>query len=252
MYLIIITNILILLLISFAFYYLLKTIFRQKNIEQMRIDFTNNITHELKTPISVAYTSNDALINYKDKLDSDKKEKYQLVIKEQLNKLSNMIDKILNISVMESSNLSIHKEEINTTELSNTIINNYSQIDIKINSSLQNIYTDKSILETAIFNIIDNGIKYNINTPIIELDFFNNKQQYIIKIKDNGIGISKEHIKHIFDKYYRVPTGKTHNTKGYGLGLYQTLILIKQLQGDIKVESKINNGSTFIITLPIL
>lgn len=253
MYLIIITNILILLIIGFTFYFLIITIFRQKNIEQMRVDFTNNITHELKTPISVAYTSNDALINYKNKLDESKKDKYQLVIKEQLNKLTTMIDKILSISIIEDIDTKPTIEEINMEEFDKQILDSYPHIDIKINNSVTNkmIYSDKYFLETIIFNLIDNGVKYNANKPIIEIDFSTKGNDLNISVKDNGIGISDKNIKNIFDKYYRVSTGNTHNIKGYGLGLYQTKLLIDQLHGNIKVESKINIGTTFIIHIPI-
>ncbi|HPT06058.1 MAG TPA: HAMP domain-containing sensor histidine kinase [Candidatus Egerieousia sp.] len=278
---IIITTCLILLLVAFIFIYLLRTIFRQKTLEKMRIDFTHNITHELKTPISVAYAANDAMENFGAADDEKKRAKYLEIIREQLKELSGMVERILSASRDEMGGLRLNKERIELYDFLQDIVEPYRrdnvQLDVSVEPGNLLVVGDRFHLEHMFNNLIDNSIKYSgenvavtfagdvalnadtgenaaadcqiAKTIKIEINAYRD-EKIVIKFSDNGIGIPAVALPHIFEKYYRVTKGNLYTVKGFGLGLYYVKMVIEAHGGTISVASKEGEGSTFTIVLP--
>jgi len=254
---IILTTILIIVLLSAAFWYLIRTIISQRTIEEMTDDFTNNMTHELKTPIAVTYSAVDALLNYKQGDDKDKRDKYLKVCETQLNKLSGLVENILSMSMERRKTLTMNKEHIQLRTLLDGISKEYqlksekkATFDIHIQPETLCIYADRMHISNAISNLVDNAVKYSGKEVDIKLKAFHQGTHDVITLEDNGIGISTEDQKRIFDKFYRVPHGNIHNVGGYGLGLYYVQQIIERHGGGITVNSTVDKGTTFTIILP--
>jgi two-component system phosphate regulon sensor histidine kinase PhoR len=249
-------TLLLLIVCSLTIWY----IFRQQQLNQIKNDFINNMTHELKTPVaSISLASqmlNDPIVTKSPKM----LEHISNIIKEETKRLTFQVDKVLQMSVFERENIKIELKENNINEIIQTIAENYS---LKIHSKGGNLYTelyahnafvdiDEMHFGNIIYNLLDNAVKYSReDTPIIiTISTWNdNKNNLFIAVEDNGIGIKKEYIKHIFDKFYRVPTGNRHDVKGFGLGLSYVKKIIQLHKGNIKVESEPNIGTKFVIEL---
>jgi signal transduction histidine kinase len=264
---IILTTLLILLLVAFIFVYLLRTIFRQKTLEKMRIDFTHNITHELKTPISVAYAANDALENFGAADDEKKRAKYLEIIREQLKSLSGMVERILSASRDEVGGLHLTKEKIDLYDFLQDVVEPYRsenvQLDVSVEPDNLLLVADRFHLEHVFDNLIGNSIKYSsndANSPLsgcgsaktIEIKIAAYREEkIIIKFTDNGMGIPAAALPHIFEKYYRVTNGNLYTAKGFGLGLYYVKMVVEAHGGTISVTSKVGKGTSFVILLPL-
>ena len=243
------------LILIFVFWYLIRTMLRQRSIEEMKDDFTHNITHELKTPVSVAYAANDALLQFADNLDRDTRENYLRMSLEQLRKLVGMIEQILSTSMKRRKAFTLNKEELYLQEILADIVEEQRlrakktlEISLKIVPDDLKLYADRQHFMQIISNICDNAIKYSLE--IVRIDISCKKDaddNAIIKISDNGIGISKAHQQHIFDKFYRVPNGNLHDVKGYGLGLYYVATMMRLHGGTVDVESEQGKGTTFTL-----
>lgn len=251
------SSLLILISLSISFIYLLKTIFKQKSIEEMRQDFTHNITHELKTPIATINAANDVLIDSIEKDNTKIKYRFHEAIRKELHNLSSMVEKILSLSVQENSEFRLSYSIFNIEEIIKEIIDSTSikcdkdvKFNLEISDSEVDIRADKFHFKNIISTIIDNSIKYSKDNTTVNIFVNSNSFYHIISIEDNGIGISKNHIKRIFDKFYRIPTGNIHNIKGFGLGLYYTKLIVEKHKGSIEVDSILGKGSKFIIKFP--
>jgi signal transduction histidine kinase len=254
---ILISTFFIIVLLGIAFWYLIRTVLQQKTVEEIKDDFVNNMTHELKTPIAVAYSAADTLLNFRQGDDKEKRVKYLQICIDQLTRLSGLVEQILSMSMERCKSIPLRKEEV---EL-NTIINQLIDLhQIKSNKQLifnttiipqyMTLYADPTHINSIISNLIDNAIKYASQQVIIEIKAYENESFSIFSIQDNGIGIDASNIEHIFDKFYRVPNGNLHNVKGYGLGLFYVKQIIEKHGGKISVKSKPNKGSTFTIQIP--
>lgn len=246
----------ILLILAFSFYYLIRTLLRQKTLEEMKSDFTNNITHELKTPIAIAYAANDALLNF-DKADcKETRNRYLYICQEQLRYLSSLVEQILSMSVEKRTTIRLDKEEILLKEMIASLIEHHrlkTDKPICVNMSIypeeMTVYASRTHLTNIISNLIDNDVKYSKDVVEIEIVCKQCDDCITIIVRDNGIGMSQEHQKHIFDKFYRIPTGNIHNVKGYGLGLYYVKSMVEKHGGNINVSSEKGKGSEFKIVL---
>ena len=250
----IVSSIAIVLLLAGVLLYLVRTMFRQKTLEEMRRDFTHNITHELKTPISVAVAATDALRNFSADADVKRRSRYLEIVETQLTQLSTMVEHILSVSVegreYKYNPVVVYLQDIisglTQSEGMNTgkksIFNIYCADDIKIRA-------DEFHIKNLLATIIDNAVKYS-SDPIINVRVFNNDGDVTIEIEDNGCGISKEHLSHVFEKFYRVPTGDIHTVRGYGLGLYYAKQVVKLHRGTITMNSRVGKGTTVTIILP--
>lgn len=257
MWVMLLLSFIFLVIIITIFYYNIKVIYKQKKLSIIKNDFINNMTHELKTPISTISLACEALSD-KDLANNTKNRvRFIQTIKEENLRLGNLVENVLQSATVERDSLALKIELINLHDIiEKTVKNNKLQITdkngvVELNLMAGNtlIEGDKIHLINVFSNLIDNALKYASNSPKIKISTEDVINGIVIKIKDNGIGISKDHQDKIFDKLYRVPTGDRHDVKGFGLGLSYVKSIIEKHNGKIKVESQLLSGSTFIIQL---
>lgn len=243
-------------LLVVTFLYLIKTMNKERELEEIKTDFTNNVTHELKTPIAVAYAANDALLNFDSSNNTPRMTRYLKICQEQLILLDRLVEQILSLGMERNKPLLLNIEKINLRRLIISLGESYKlkysgklNITIDIDENLC-LTTDKIHFSNIVSNLIDNAIKYSVNSPEITITAYEDAHgEIIIEVEDKGIGITREQQKYIFDKFYRVPHGNTHDVKGYGLGLYYVRNMVEKLDGSVSVKSVYGKGSTFILTL---
>ncbi len=250
-------SLLLILIASVSFIYMLKTIIKQKKLSEVKNDFINNMTHELKTPISTVSAALEAMTNFGALNDREKTEKYIHLSKAELNNLTILVEKVLNTSRLEMNKVELAREKIPLQELLDTIIQRHttsSRKDVRCicedNCRSITVYADHMHLSNVINNLIDNAIKYNGQIVRIRIACYNDSNFQYISISDNGNGIPKESQTKVFDKFYRVPKGDIHDVKGFGLGLHYVSNIIKQHGGSVSLQSTPGEGSTFTIKLP--
>lgn len=246
------------LTILFGFAYTIQVIFKQKKLSDIKSDFINNMTHEFKTPIATISLAVDAIKNDKVRNDQEKMDYFTRIIREENRRMNSQVENVLQMAQLEKGELSLRNVEIN---LHSIIHNAVDLIEIQVKSKGGNIVQvldatnpliigDPIHLSNVIFNLLDNANKYSGNAPQITISTYNNQNGITVTVKDNGIGMTKETIKHIFEKFYRVPTGNLHDIKGFGLGLSYVKAIIEQHKGKIIVISEIGHGTAFEIYLP--
>lgn len=253
---ILVTSFVILLILGFSFWFLIRTLLKQKTLDEMKSDFTNNITHELKTPIAVAYAANDALLNFNQAEEKSKRDQYLRISQEQLQRLSGLVEQILSMGMERRKTFRLHPEEINLKELIIPLVEQHQlKADKPVHISLDMkpetlvIVADRTHFSNIISNLIDNAVKYSKEEAELSIYCRQTGETVTISVTDRGIGIPLDKQKHIFDKFYRVPTGNLHNIKGYGLGLFYVKSMVEKHGGTITVKSEPDKGSTFTITL---
>lgn len=251
------TTLFIIIILGFAFWYLIRTVLNQKTLEEMKDDFTNNMTHELKTPIAVAYSATDALLNFNMTKNEEKRRKYLLICKEQLTRLSNLVEQILSMSMEQRKSFSLYREEIQIQTLIQELIEQHKlKTDKTVYFSCTCypndliVYADRTHLSNMLSNLIDNAIKYSGDKPIVTIQVKEENGCYCFSIEDNGLGIPADKQSHIFDKFYRIPHGNVHNIKGYGLGLFYVKTMAEKHGGAIYIKSTPGKGSLFTIRIP--
>ena len=244
----------ILLISNIALVFVYKTIRKQKRINEVKTDFINNMTHEMKTPITIASAGLDALEHHIPA--TERTDFYLHTSKKQLHLLNDFVERILDAAVQDIPDFNLKKEKIDLHTLFDELIQSHSVLDKKTVSFRLTgqesafIQADQLHLQTAFHNIIDNAIKYSNGTVEIHIDIAENNRDCTIKIRDNGMGIPQQYIKNIFEKFFRVPQGDAQSIKGFGLGLYYVSSIVKKHSGNISVHSKLRSGTEFIITLP--
>ena len=245
------SSIAIVLLLAGVLLYLVRTMFRQKTLEEMRRDFTHNITHELKTPISVAVTATDALRNFSADANPERRSRYLEIVETQLTQLSTMVEHILSVSV-EGREYKYNPTVVYLQEIISVLTQgagmNTAVFNIDCAEDIK-IMADEFHIKNLLATVIDNAVKYSAD-PVVGIRVFNKDNEVTIEIEDNGCGISKEHLSHVFEKFYRVPTGDIHTVRGYGLGLYYAKQVVDLHKGTISVESKVGEGTTVTVKLP--
>jgi two-component system phosphate regulon sensor histidine kinase PhoR len=258
-----IVNIGLVLLIVVAFSFMFKTIITQKKLSEMKNDFISNMTHEFKTPISTISLACEAL-NDSDMVNdkSQQSSPFIKMIADENKRLEVLVERILQSAVIDrgdKSELNFKIERLNLNEIIIQICNNaqfrVSNINGKVEKHIPNeqlfVMGDRVHTTNIISNLIDNAIKYSKNEPKIDVFLKKENQKVQICVQDHGIGIAKEHIDKIFEKLYRIPTGNLHNVKGFGLGLSYVKAIVKLNNWNILVKSKVNEGSTFTLVIPI-
>jgi two-component system, OmpR family, phosphate regulon sensor histidine kinase PhoR len=251
-----ISAIVFLVLIFFGFS--LATIIKQKRLSEVISDFINNMTHELKTPIATISLSSEMIMRLEIKDDLEKAKKYAGIIFKENKRLETQVERVLNISTLDSENTTLNKKSLDFHELLFEVkdtfdfnqLANGGKISIENNASIFVIQADPIHITNVVYNLLDNAVKYCTSPPEIIISTKTEKKYLVVEIKDNGIGIRKEDLKMIFDKFYRVATGNIHDIKGFGLGLFYVKLIINEHNGTIDVKSKVGEGSTFTIKLP--
>jgi two-component system, OmpR family, phosphate regulon sensor histidine kinase PhoR len=245
-------------IIAFLNFYTLFHLYRLKKISDIKNDFINNMTHEFKTPISTIALACEALSDPDIASGMELRDSYISIINDENNRLKKMVNNILELAQLKKGQLKIYEEHIDIHKLISVICQDFSlQIASKKGKISQYLYAknpiifaDASHLQNVIVNLIENGIKYSHETPDIVVRTENDKRYLYIKVADNGIGIAKKNHKRIFQDFYRVSSGNIHDTKGHGLGLVYVKKIIELHGGNITVNSEIQKGSEFIISLP--
>ena len=250
------------LLIAFVggiFYYSVNSLLTQKKLSNIKNDFINNMTHELKTPVSTIALALEVIKDKEINKSPEKTERYLKIITEENQRLGTQIEKVLQIAKLEKGDLNLNFELLDINEILGQVVKNQSvaveQFGAKLNLELKAeetiVSADTVHLTNIFFNLVDNAIKYAKEQPEISITTSNSDSEMFISISDKGIGIPKDQLSKIFDKFYRVPKGDLHDVKGYGLGLSYVKNMVELHKGKIVVNSKINEGTEFLVTLPL-
>lgn len=243
-------------LILTFFGFSISVMIRQKRISEVKTDFVNNMTHELKTPISTIGLSSELLMQADFSQDTDRLKRYAEIIFKENKRLEQQVERVLNMAKLDRDQLKLEKENIDIhqliAEIADDIDFNSSSGSIKLNLNAKYpvVNVDMVHITNILFNLLDNAVKYSENEPEVMISTMDKDGGIEIGISDKGIGIPKEHVSHVFEQFYRVPKGNTHNVKGFGLGLYYVKIIVDSHKGKINVASKVGKGTTFTIWLP--
>ncbi len=246
------------ILIILCFYYTVRTIYKQKKDSEIKTDFINNMTHELKTPISTIALACESIGDPQLKQSQQKVNEYVGMIHAENERLGNLVEDVLQSAVLDRGDFKIKTEEVNVDNVISASIEkmqalvekNNGTIHIELIAKENIVIGDRFHLVNVLCNLLDNAIKYSKDLPKIKVSTENVQDGLKIICEDDGIGISLENQKKIFDKLYRVPSGNIHNVKGFGLGLNYVQAIVQKHGGNIKVISELGKGSKFEIFLP--
>lgn len=241
-----------LLILVLAFWYMIGMIKRMRILDDMKTDFTNNMTHELKTPIAVATAANDVLLDFGHKCSPEKVHKYLSICREQMGLLSELVEQILSLSMERRKQMKLEIEDVEVLPVVEKVVANHilksgkePQVEICIPAEMT-VRADRRHFSNIVSNLVDNAIKYSPGCPrLIIKGFGGHDGKKVLTVEDNGIGISSERQRFVFDKFYRVPNGNLHDVKGYGLGLYYVRSMMEKFGGSVSLKSEPGNGSVF-------
>jgi two-component system phosphate regulon sensor histidine kinase PhoR len=233
--------------------YLLKIINNQKQLAEIKNDLISNITHEFKTPIATIGVAVEGIRNFEVIKDKEKTKSYLDMSKQQLNKLNTMVEKLLETATLDSESLSLHKSETDINQLielivkKHILVNSHKAINTNLFQGSTIVNIDEFHIENALNNIIDNAVKYGGDE--INISTYNENNNLVVEISDNGKTLKKKDKERIFEKFYRVPKGNTHDIKGFGIGLYYAKKVIEKHNGSITLDLS-KKITTFRIKLP--
>jgi two-component system phosphate regulon sensor histidine kinase PhoR len=253
-------SILFMIVIIAAFFVTVKSLLNQKKLSEIKSDFINNMTHEFKTPLATISLAVDALRNEKVQNDKEKTKYFSGIIKEENIRMNKHVETILQAALMDRQELQLNLEPLQVHEIIQSTLDNYQlqlkdkggDIQLLLNAKNDVINADEVHFSNLISNLIDNAIKYSNEKLQIKISTHSTKNHLVVRIEDNGIGMSKESVKRIFEKFYRAHTGNLHNVKGFGLGMSYVKTVIDAHKGKIKVESTPGKGSIFTLEVPLL
>jgi two-component system phosphate regulon sensor histidine kinase PhoR len=247
------------LIIFTAFFLTIRTMLRQKKMSEIKNDFINNMTHEFKTPIATISLAVDALRNEKVKSDHQKMTYFSDIIKEENQRMNRQVETILKSALMDRQEIQLNLKPLNAHQVIQDVIDNFmlrlqekgGGIELSLNAERDVIEADEVHFSNLINNLMDNAVKYSKENvpPKISIFTTSTLKKFIIRIEDNGIGMSRETLKRIFEKFYRAHTGNIHNVKGFGLGLSYVEDIVEAHGGIIKAESTLGKGSSFTIEM---
>lgn len=249
------------LVIIAAFYLTVRTMLRQKKMSEIKNDFINNMTHEFKTPLATISLAVDAIKNEKVQRDSSKLSYFSSIIKEENQRMNRQVETILKSALMDRQEVQLNLKSLHVHEIIRDVADNFilrlqekqGMLETDLSATNDLIEGDEVHISNLITNLMDNAVKYSKENvpPIIRLATSSNNKKFILKIEDNGIGMTRETVKRIFEKFYRAHTGNVHNVKGFGLGLSYVKTVVVAHEGTIKTESTLGKGSCFTIELPL-
>lgn len=258
----IVASVLFTLVILAAFYLTFTTMIRQKKLAKIKNDFINNMTHEFKTPIATISLAVDAMRNDKVISNKDKLSYFSGIIKEENQRMNRQVETILKASQLEKQEVELALKPLQVHEIIKDVADNFNlqleekkgRIELNLGASNDLMEADEVHFSNLINNLLDNAIKYckeNV-PPVVKVCTSSNAKNLIIKVEDNGIGMNRETLKKIFERFYRAHTGNLHNVKGFGLGLSYVKTMVEAHRGSIKAESTLGKGSTFIVEFPLM
>jgi two-component system phosphate regulon sensor histidine kinase PhoR len=255
---ILLTSLILITIIIWAFFYTISTIFKQKKLSEVKSDFINNMTHEFKTPISTISLASDVLTDRTIPKSEESSDKYLQIIRSENKRLAGMVETILQAATLDKGEIKLKIQEVDLHEVINDVVQSMhlqlqsknGQVTKDLKAQRYSLFADRMHLANIIYNLVDNAIKYCNREPRITIKTESTKEELIISVTDNGIGLSKEDQKKIFETFYRVHTGNVHNVKGFGLGLSYVKAVIEKHGGHVEVNSELGNGSTFLVYLP--
>lgn len=244
-----------------AFYLTVRTMLQQRRLSKIKSDFINNMTHEFKTPLATISLAVDALQNQKVQGDKEKSGYFSGIIKEENRRMNKHVETILQAALMEKQELNLKKDDLHIHDLVRHLVDNFTlqlydksgEVVMHLNATNDLIRGDEVHINNLLNNLIDNAVKYSKSDvpPRIVITTTNSAKYLIIQVKDNGIGMSKESAKRVFEKFYRAHTGNLHNVKGFGLGMTYVKDIVEGHNGKIKVDSTLGKGTTFTVELPL-
>ena len=254
----IIISVLLVGLTVLSFVLLLRSLVHQRRLTRIKNDFISNITHELKTPIATVSVAIEALRNFDALQDPQRTKEYLAISSNELQRLSFLVDKVLKLSMFEKQQIELKEEQVDLSQLVNEVVTSMklqfekykAQVSVQLQGKDFTIHADRLHITSVLFNLLDNALKYSTGVPSIRVELKEHENEVELNVTDNGIGIPAEYRKKIFDKFFRVPAGNTHNVKGYGLGLSYVAYVVQRHYGSIEVESQPGIGSRFIVKLP--
>lgn len=240
------------------FMFSINVILKQKRLSEVKTDFINNMTHELKTPISTIALASDVLIKGDFSNDEERLKRYAGIIHKENKRLEHQVERVLNVAKMDKETIQLNLDTLDIHEIIEELHENFEfnqfsnggKVSIDLQATDAMIQGDQVHITNLFYNLLDNACKYCEQTPSVSISTRNERAGIFIEITDNGVGIKKENISMIFDKFYRVPTGNLHNVKGFGLGLFYVKVIVQAHGGKISVKSSLGKGSTFQIWLP--
>ncbi len=254
----IIASVLFTILIFAAFFITLKALLKQKKLSEIKSDFINNMTHEFKTPLATISLAVDALKNEKVIQDRTKTEYFSGIIKEENKRMNKQVETILQAAMLDRQQLQLNLKTFHAHDLITTAVNNMKlpveekqgKLEVSFEATDDLICADEVHFTNLVNNLLDNAVKYSKDNLVIKLCTQNVNHNFRIRIEDNGIGMNKETLHRIFEKFYRAHTGNLHNVKGFGLGLSYVKTIVNAHHGKIKAESTLGKGSCFTIDMP--
>ncbi len=248
-----------LLIVIITFAYTVLTIIQQKKVAEIKNDFINNMTHEFKTPIANISLASEVIMRPDTKNNPAKIDQYARIIQEENIRMRSQVERILQVAMRDKEDHSIKSEETDIHELIKQAVDHACFDECHEGASIQYhfdaedsvLYIDPMHFSNVVHNLIENAQKYSKGEPDISIHTRIHKGLIYIDFKDKGIGISNESKKHIFERFYRVPTGNIHNVKGFGLGLNYVKTIVEAMGGQVQLESELGKGSCFTLVFPL-
>ena len=242
-----------------AFFLTVRALLKQKKLSEIKSDFINNMTHEFKTPLATISLAVDALKNEKVIGNREKMEYFTRIIKEENKRMNKQVETILQAALLDKQEVQLNLQRLHAHDLITSALNNIhlqveekkGRIDINMDAAKDLLMVDEVHFTNLVSNLLDNAVKYSQDNLVIKLTTNNTGKHFLLKIEDNGIGMTKETVSRIFEKFYRAHTGNLHNVKGFGLGLSYVKTMIDAHHGIIKAESILGKGTTFYLSFPL-
>jgi two-component system, OmpR family, phosphate regulon sensor histidine kinase PhoR len=250
---------LFLMVLVFSFFFTIYTLLKQKKLEEMKTDFLNNMTHEFKTPIATILVSSEILMQDKIASFPERVKKYAKIVFEENERLKNLVERVLLLASMEKESFKPQFALLDVHSVIQECLDNFRvQVSGKklnlvqdIKATSFQIMADRLHVYHVINNLLDNAFKYSPENPEIAINTKNDDNFLLLEVQDNGIGISHENKKKIFEKFHRLQRGDVHDVKGFGIGLYYVKSILEKMGATISVESELNNGSKFTVKFPL-
>ena len=251
--------ILFIIVVLAAFFITISSLLNQRKVNEIKNDFINNMTHELKTPLATISLAVDALKTAKVQSDPTSVAYFSNIIKEENVRMNKHVETILETGQLENKDLELNRQPVNVHDLIQAVVDSYklqleekpSNIHMQLDATKPEITADEEHLLHVLSNLMDNAIKYSKEAIDILVSTANVNNKIIITVEDNGIGMTNETKKHIFEKFYRAHSGNIHNVKGFGLGMSYVKRIVALHKGQIRVQSELDHGTTIEITLPV-